>query len=160
MNRRIHPIGLVVLLLYAAVSLAPIFWLVLTSIKQSTDIVATPPRIIPTIGQEPPPAPMFRFTLDGYRRILARGGDSPLPSLVNSVIVASVVTSETFAVESPAISLPVFVPGWQAGFDITAGVCCSRAFISAASFCFTSWHAWARDARTLRGSGVYATSFV
>ena len=92
MIRRIHPIGLVVLLLYAIVSLAPIVWLVLTSVKQSTDIVATPPRIIPTVAQEQPPAPMFRFSLDAYRRILARGGDSPLPSLINSVIVASVST--------------------------------------------------------------------
>ena len=88
MKRRIHPIGLVVLLLYAVVSLAPIVWLVLTSFKQSTDIVATPPRIIPTVTTEQPPAPMFRFTLDAYRRIFARGGDSPLPNLINSVIVA------------------------------------------------------------------------
>ena len=92
MNRRIHPIGLVVLLLYAIVSLSPIVWLVLTSVKQSTDIVATPPRIIPTVSQQQPRAPMFRFTLDAYRRIFAGGGDSPLPNLINSVIVASVST--------------------------------------------------------------------
>jgi len=92
MNRRIHPIGFVVLLLYAALSLSPIVWLVLTSVKQSTDIVATPPRIIPTVAREQPPAPMFRFTLDASRRIFARGGDSPLPSLINSVIVASIST--------------------------------------------------------------------
>jgi multiple sugar transport system permease protein len=93
MNRRIHPIGLVLLLLYAVVALAPIAWLVLTSVKQSTDIVATPPRVIPTIAAEQPSPPKFRFTLDAYRRILARGGDdSPLPNLINSLIVASVST--------------------------------------------------------------------
>ena len=92
MNRRIHPIGLVVLLAYAMLTLAPIVWLALTSVKQSTDIVATPPRIIPTGGAHMPEAPMFRFTLDSYRRIFARGGDSPVPYLLNSVVVASVST--------------------------------------------------------------------
>jgi len=92
MNRRIHPIGLIVLLIYALVTLSPIVWLGLTSIKQSTDIVATPPRIIPTASEQMPEAPMFRFSLDSYRRIFARGGDSPVPYLINSVVVASIST--------------------------------------------------------------------
>jgi multiple sugar transport system permease protein len=92
MNRRIHPIGLVLLLLYAIVTLAPIVWLVLTSVKQSTDIVATPPRVIPTVTEQQPPAPLFRFSLDGYRRIFQIGTDSPVPHLVNSVVVASIST--------------------------------------------------------------------
>jgi multiple sugar transport system permease protein len=92
MNRRIHPIGLVVLLTYAIVTLAPIVWLVLTSVKQSTDIVATPPRIIPTAGERMPDPPMFRLSLDAYRRIFQTGGDSPVPYLVNSVVVASIST--------------------------------------------------------------------
>ena len=92
MNQRIHPIALVVLLVYAIVSLAPIVWLVLTSIKQSTDIVATPPRVVPTLAEQQPPAPMFRFTLDAYRRIFQTGTDSPVPYLVNSVVIASTST--------------------------------------------------------------------
>jgi multiple sugar transport system permease protein len=92
MNRRIHPAGLILLLTYALVSLAPIGWLMLTSIKQSTDIVAAPPRIIPVAGTEQPSAPMFRFTLDSYRRIFSSAQGSPVPYLVNSVIVAGIST--------------------------------------------------------------------
>jgi multiple sugar transport system permease protein len=91
-NRRIHPAGLIVLLIYALIVLSPIAWLVLTSIKHSTDIVATPPRVIPVAADRLPDPPMFRFSLDSYRRILAGGGDSPVPYLLNSVIVAAAST--------------------------------------------------------------------
>jgi multiple sugar transport system permease protein len=92
MKRPAHPVAIFVVVLYAIISLAPIAWLVITSVKHRTDIVAATPRVLPTFEtQTRPEAPWFRVSWESYERILA-GSDSPIPYLLNSVIIAGVST--------------------------------------------------------------------
>ena len=92
MKKKLHPLGLIVLLLYAAVMLAPIAWLIITSFKHASDVVAVPPRGLPTMDSTAPPAARWvRVSLDGYRQIFS-GSDSPVPYLFNSILIAAVST--------------------------------------------------------------------
>jgi multiple sugar transport system permease protein len=120
MTRRAHPLGVVVLIAYACVSLAPIAWLAITSIKHPTDIVSPTPRIIPTAAESQPAVPMFRVSLGGYRRVLT-GAGGPIRSwpdllshpLVNSLLIAVTSTiASTFLGALAAYGFSRFrVPG-------------------------------------------------
>ena len=58
------------LALYAALSLAPVAWLVITGFKSPADATALPPRIFP--GDAAPENSLwFRFTFMNYRRMLS-----------------------------------------------------------------------------------------
>ncbi len=95
MKQRASRPGLVVLAAYAALSLAPVLWLVLTSFKSPADTTLLPPRIFPG-SSAPDNSFWFRFTWINYRRILSEA--DTLRYFLNSVIVSLVSTAASVAV--------------------------------------------------------------
>lgn len=93
MTRRAHPLAIVLIVLYAALMLAPIGWMVVTSVKLGPDTTTPTPGFIPTLQEGRPEKYHFRFTLDNFReQFRGTGSKSFVRPMVNSVIVASVST--------------------------------------------------------------------
>lgn len=70
-------------------SLAPVYWVLVTSLKTSGEIYAYPPTLIP---QE--------FTLENYKEVLF---NSPFPTFIkNSLIIAAGVTVISLFISAPA----------------------------------------------------------
>jgi multiple sugar transport system permease protein len=83
-------LGLLLLAILIVWSLTPIFWNVLTSLKQRTDIFARPPRVF------------FKPTLEYYGNALGPGGSSVYKNMRNSLIAAFGTTALTIVVSSLA----------------------------------------------------------
>jgi ABC-type glycerol-3-phosphate transport system permease component len=89
-RKRVHKIllyfGLACFLFWA---LAPVYWVLVTSLKGGNEIYAYPPTLIP-----------HEFTLDNYREVLF---NSAFPTVVkNSFIIAATVTLISLGIASPA----------------------------------------------------------
>ena len=80
----------ILLLIIVLLSISPIIWMFLASIKTTAQMFAYPPVIIP-------PKP----TLNNYRAILF-GADSKLPFLINSLIISLITTVIVMAIATPA----------------------------------------------------------
>jgi len=83
-------IAWVVLLIITVISISPIIWIFLASIKTTAQMFAAPPVIIP-------PTP----TGANYKAILT-GNESRLPFLFNSLIISSAVTVAVMVLATPA----------------------------------------------------------
>ncbi len=89
MKHQTNPLRISLLMLYAFLALAPIIWMVLTSIKLPADTAALPPRIFPGL-QAPEDSFWFRFTWINFQRFFAEG--ETLQYLFNSFFVSIVST--------------------------------------------------------------------
>ncbi len=90
-NNQPAPFRALLLAIYVLLAMAPIVWLLLTSIKHSADTAALPPRFLPG-NSAPENSFWFRFTLENFRRVLA--DVDTLRYFINSVLV-SVISSIT-----------------------------------------------------------------
>lgn len=90
MRRKCHPLLILIILLYTAVMLAPIGWMLVTSFKKSADTPAIPPSILPTFAQSAPPAGWFRFSLENYADQFSTKNFGRY--VFNSVFIAGVTT--------------------------------------------------------------------
>ena len=89
MKPALNPLRILLLSVYALVSLSPVLWMVLTSFKLPADTAALPPRILP--GAEAPENSLwFRFTLINFRRIL--DDVDTMRYLFNSILISGVST--------------------------------------------------------------------
>jgi multiple sugar transport system permease protein len=96
---RSAPIRAALLAAYALISLAPVFYMIVTGFKLPADTAALPPRLLPGLAA-PDNTLWFRFTLGNFKRILS---DSEiLLYLFNSVFVAVCSTALSVAVGSLA----------------------------------------------------------
>jgi multiple sugar transport system permease protein len=84
------PFRIVLLSFYALAGLAPVAWLLLTSIKLPADTAALPPRLLPG-ASAPENSLWFRFTLDNFGAVLSDA--ETLSYLFNSVLVAFASTA-------------------------------------------------------------------
>ncbi len=75
--------------LYALLSLAPIAWMILTSIKHPADTSALPPRFLPGFTA-PENSFWFRFTFRNFQHVLA--DVDTLRYFLNSVLISSLST--------------------------------------------------------------------
>jgi len=89
-ERRAHPLAVAALILYAAVMLAPVAWMILTSFKQPADTTAAVPSFIPAPGTQPAGSVFFQPSFENYTRQIA----SPTfgRALLNSTLVAVIST--------------------------------------------------------------------
>ncbi|MEX2540608.1 MAG: carbohydrate ABC transporter permease [Trueperaceae bacterium] len=74
------PLKWLLVVLFAASSVIPIAWLIVTSLKTRLDIFAFPPKFL------------FSPNLDSYRKFLSFGSESILPFLMNSIVIAVFAT--------------------------------------------------------------------
>lgn len=86
-HNRSAPLRIVILAGYALASLAPVFWMLLTSVKLPADTAALPPRLLPGLAA-PENSLWFRFTLDNFRHVFADA--ETMGYLANSVLVTFV----------------------------------------------------------------------
>ncbi|HKP97141.1 MAG TPA: carbohydrate ABC transporter permease [Fibrobacteria bacterium] len=93
------PLRAVLLAAYAMVSLAPVFYMVVTGFKLPADTAALPPRFLPGLSA-PENSLWFRFTLDNFRRILSDA--ETLRYLFNSAFISACSTVLSVAVGSLA----------------------------------------------------------
>lgn len=77
-------------LLIAGVYLFPVYWMLATSVKTASDVVASPPQLIPT-------AP----TLESYTHVAMRN-ESLLVGIANSTLIAGGTTLLTLLAAAPA----------------------------------------------------------
>jgi multiple sugar transport system permease protein len=84
---RSAPLRIVLLAAYALISLAPVAWMILTSIKLPADTAALPPRLLPG-ASAPENSLWFRFSLDNFHHVLADA--ETLGYLFNSLFVSVV----------------------------------------------------------------------
>jgi multiple sugar transport system permease protein len=96
---RTAPVRAVFLAAYAMISLAPVFYMILTGFKLPADTAALPPRFLPGLSA-PENSFWFRFTLGNFRHILADA--ETLRYLFNSVFVSVCSTVLSVAVGSLA----------------------------------------------------------
>ncbi len=89
MRKQANPLSILILLAYTAVTLVPVLWLVLTSIKEPADTGALPPRFIPS-DQAPADSYEFRVSFASYTRLFE--DEETLRYLINSVLIAGVST--------------------------------------------------------------------
>lgn len=82
--------ALAALVALAVLWLAPMVWAAITSLKTEADAVALPPGLVPERG----------FTLEQYRGLFAAGNVQTW--MVNSLVIAVLVTLLTVAVAAPA----------------------------------------------------------
>ena len=80
----------ILVVLFAAWSLIPIVWLVMTSLKSRLDIFAFPPKLL------------FTPDFTSFQKFLSFGSSSILPNLWNSVVIALAATLITTVVGSLA----------------------------------------------------------
>jgi multiple sugar transport system permease protein len=94
MKRRAHPLAILLIVIYTAVMLAPIGWMVITAFKTGSDTTSPTPGLLPTFETDKRPAKYyFRFTTDNFRdQFKSEGSNNFLRPLVNSLVVASVST--------------------------------------------------------------------
>lgn len=83
-------IAWVLLLIITVVSISPMIWMFLASIKTKAQMFASPPVIFP-------PEPTFA----NYKAVLT-GGESRLPFLLNSLIISLVATVAVMVLATPA----------------------------------------------------------
>jgi multiple sugar transport system permease protein len=83
--RLLHALGLLAVIVF---TLFPFYWMVSSSLKQQSDLLASPPLWI------------FNPTLDHYRAVLADA--RVLSSIGDSLIVASITTAVAVALGAPA----------------------------------------------------------
>ncbi len=93
------PVRAALLAAYAIISLAPVFYMVLTSFKLPADTAALPPRFLPG-ASAPENSLWFRFSLQNYHRILA--DLETLRYLFNSVFISLTSTALSVAIGSLA----------------------------------------------------------
>lgn len=86
-HSRTAPLRIVILAGYALASLAPVFWMFLTSVKLPADTAALPPRLLPGVAA-PENSLWFRFSLENFGHVLADA--ETLSYLMNSVLVSLV----------------------------------------------------------------------
>jgi multiple sugar transport system permease protein len=86
---RTAPFKAALLAAYALISMAPVFYMVVTAFKLPADTAALPPRFLPG-ASAPENSLWFRFTLQNFRRILS--DLETLRYLFNSVFVSLVST--------------------------------------------------------------------
>lgn len=84
-SSRSAPLRIVLLAFYALVSLGPVAWMILTSVKLPADTAALPPRLLPGLSA-PENSLWFRFSLDNFRHVLADA--ETLRYLFNSILVS------------------------------------------------------------------------
>jgi multiple sugar transport system permease protein len=84
------PVRGMMLAAYALISLAPVFYMVVTAFKLSADSAALPPRFLPGLSA-PENSLWFRFTLGNFQRILS--DSETLRYLFNSVFISLVSTA-------------------------------------------------------------------
>ena len=80
----------ILVVVFAAWSLVPILWLVMTSLKSRLDIFAFPPKLL------------FPPNFEPYQKFLSFGSSSILPNLWNSIVIAFAATLITTVVGSLA----------------------------------------------------------
>jgi multiple sugar transport system permease protein len=79
----------VLLAAYALISLSPLVWMMITSVKLSADTTALPPRFLPGLSA-PENSFWFRFTLGNFQKVLADA--DTLRYFFNSVFISVVST--------------------------------------------------------------------
>lgn len=93
-HSRSAPLRIVLLAFCALASLAPVAWMLLTSVKLPADTAALPPRLLPGAAA-PENSLWFRFTLENFRHVLADA--ETLAALLNSVLVAALSAAASVA---------------------------------------------------------------
>lgn len=91
---RSAPFRIVALTFYALLSLAPVAWLVLTSVKLPADTAALPPRLLPGVAA-PEGSLWFRASFENFSLVLS--DSETLGHLFNSVLVSLVSTALSVA---------------------------------------------------------------
>jgi multiple sugar transport system permease protein len=90
MSRRVQrsaPLRIVILAFCALAGLAPVAWMLLTSVKLPADTAALPPRLLPG-ASAPENSLWFRFTLDNFRHVLA--DSETMVHFLNSLAVSTI----------------------------------------------------------------------
>ncbi len=88
MTKKAHPLAVILILVYAIVMLAPIAWMIVTSVKTPADTVTVTPGIIPTFQTDKPAPYYFRITGDNFTdQFRGTGNNSFMRPLLNSFIV-------------------------------------------------------------------------
>ncbi len=80
------PLRAMLLAAYAMISLSPIVWMVITSVKHPADTAALPPRFLPG-ASAPENSFWFRFTLGNFQKVLADA--DTLRYFLNSILVSA-----------------------------------------------------------------------